>query len=432
MKIDQNVKINQVLNLTVVVAALGYFVDVYDLVLFLIIGKKSLLDLIPGIGKEELDEQFQYLLNVQMIGMLLGGIFWGVLGDKKGRLSVLFGSILMYSLANIANGLIAHVDTDQESLIKIYAALRLVAGIGLAGELGAGITLVSEIMSKETRGFGTMIVASVGVTGAVAAGLIGRTIGWEVTYYIGGCLGIALLLLRIGVFESGIFKNIMERPVNRGNFLMLFSNWRRTLKYLNCILIGLPVWYFIGILVGRAPRIAEVLEINGVEQEFSVMICYTGLIFGDIVSGSLSQILKSRKKVFYGFFILCCVVVATYVNLRGVSPAVFYSAIFMLGFSVGFWAVLVTVGSEQFGTNVRATAATTIPNFIRGSLVPISFLFEAVLNYFKPGYSEPLDALRPTIAVVTGIVMLISFTSLYFLDETFGKDLDFLEEDRIP
>lgn len=423
-------RFKEVFNITVVVAALGYFVDVYDLVLFLIIGIKSLKDLLPGISNdnEALIETFQYLLNVQMFGMLIGGIFWGVLGDKKGRLSVLFGSIIMYSLANIANGLIAHLNADPDTTLKAYAVLRLIAGIGLAGELGAGITLVSEIMSKETRGYGTMMVASIGVMGAVAAAVIGKYIGWEITYYIGGGLGISLLLLRIGVFESGIFKNLKEKDVSRGDFLLLFSNKKRAFKYIQCILVGLPVWYIIGILIGRGPLVAELLGVTGkVEQELCVMLCYTGLIFGDIASGALSQILRSRKKVFFIFYVMACVFIAIYLNLKGASPFVFYVLITALGFSVGFWAILVTVGSEQFGTNVRATAATTVPNFVRGSLVPISMLFQFTYDYFKANTSfEPMIA---TAAVVTTIVMLISFIALYFLEESFGKDLDYVEED---
>jgi MFS family permease len=358
-----------------------------------------------------------------MIGMLVGGIFWGILADKKGRLSVLFGSILMYSLANIGNGLIAHVHTSVDQIILIYSALRFIAGVGLAGELGAGITLVSEIMSKETRGFGTMIVASVGVTGAVVAGLVGK-MGWEVTYYIGGGLGISLLLLRIGVFESGIFKNIQEKEVGRGNFFALFKDKKKGIKYLNCILIGLPVWFIIGILIARAPEISKILKVQGnIDQGLSVILCYSGLIFGDLTSGVISQVLKSRKKVFYIFYIICILLVVAYLNLKEVPSIYFYSGIFLLGFSVGFWAVFVTVGSEQFGTNLRGTVATTVPNFVRGSLVPIAFLFDFIngkTNVITAGY------------IVTTIIMVISFISLYFLEETFGKDLDYVEEDLIP
>jgi putative MFS transporter len=428
----QDFKFKEVFNLTVIVAALGYFVDVYDLVVFLIVGIKSLKDLVPTIKENDelLISNFQYILNIQMIGMLIGGIFWGIIGDKQGRLSVLFGSIILYSLANIGNGLLAHLHADQETTLRAYAVLRLIAGIGLAGELGAGITLVSELMTKETRGYGTMVVASIGVLGAVVASLVGKFIGWELTYYIGGALGFSLLLLRIGVLESKIFNSIKEKEVSRGDFRMLFSERGRAWRYVNCILIGLPVWYIIGILIGRAPMIAsKVLHVDGkIEPEICVMLCYIGLAFGDIVSGALSQILKSRKKVFLIFYALCCISITIYLNLYGVSSTIFYSLILLLGFSVGFWAILVTVGSEQFGTNIRATTATTVPNFVRGSLVPISLLFDYLFRYFKLHTS--FDPLIATVVLVTTLVFLISSISLYFLGETFGKDLNYIEENH--
>ncbi|MBC7488429.1 MAG: MFS transporter [Cytophagaceae bacterium] len=412
-----------VFNATVIVAALGYFVDVYDLVLFLVIGKDSIKAIFPeGLTDALVLQKFQYLLNVQMIGMLVGGIFWGVLGDKKGRLSVLFGSIFVYSIANIANAFV----TDM----NWYVACRFIAGVGLAGELGAGITLVSESMDKKYRGYGTMVVASIGVTGAVVAGLVGN-IGWKTSYLVGGGLGLSLLLLRIGVFESGIFQRAHQKSVSKGNFFYLFSNKRLFLKYLHCILIGLPIWFVIGVLVGRAPEIAKTLGVTDpIVQGTCVILCYTGLIFGDLASGGMSQWLKSRKKVFVIFYVLCAASILVYLNLNlivgyfsdslvPVSAAIFYSAVTLLGFSVGFWAMFVTVASEQFGTNMRATVATTVPNFIRGSLVLIAFVFDYIFvrsNMFWASY------------IVSALLILISFYSLSRLEETFGKDLDYIEE----
>ncbi|MFL5728954.1 MAG: MFS transporter, partial [Cytophagaceae bacterium] len=344
-------KLKEVLNIAVIVAALGYFVDVYDLVLFLIIGKASLAEL--GINKVDLLPTFQYLLNVQMIGMLIGGIFWGILADKKGRLAVLFSCIIMYSLANLANGFLIPISAYTEGIfspIQIYAILRFVAGIGLAGELGVGITLVSEIMSKETRGMGTSVVASVGVIGAVVACIVGKFAGWEASYIVGGVLGLSLLILRIGVFESGLFKNLANKKVRQGEFLLLFEKKERAFRYINCILIGLPVWFIIGVLVGRAPEIGTILGIQGVDQIFCVMLCYLGLTFGDVLSGVLSQIFRSRKKILASFFLASIVIILIYVNLYNASLTVFYTIIFMLGLSVGFWAIFVTVASEQFGT----------------------------------------------------------------------------------
>ncbi|WP_018344716.1 MFS transporter [Cytophaga aurantiaca] len=415
-----NSTVKNAITTTVLVAALGYFVDVYDLVLFLIIGVKS----IKGIGfQENIIEDFQKLLDIQMIGMLLGGIFWGILGDKKGRLSVLFGSIIMYSLANIANGFV-DVFQDKDQAFLAYGILRFIAGFGLAGELGAGITLVSEVMSKEKRGYGTMIVASVGVTGAIVAALVGKFMSWQTAYFIGGGLGLSLLLLRIGVFESGMFEKSKGENVRHGNFFDLFKNKNTAWKYLYCIVIGSPIWFVIGVLIGRAPEFAAEMGISGtavLEREYSIMFCYTGLVFGDIASGALSQLLKSRKKAFYIFYTFCIIQILIYLNLHDVSATVYYIMITLLGFSVGFWAMFVTVASEQFGTNLRSTTATTVPNFVRGSLVPIAMLFDYLSS------PQKYNSLTTAALIVTGLLFLISFVAIYRLPETFGKDLDYVE-----
>lgn len=401
--------LSKALNAAVVVAALGYFVDVYDLVLFLIVGKQSLLDI--GVAAIEVDDKFHFLLSIQMYGMLLGGIFWGILGDKKGRLSVLFGSIITYSLANVANGFV--------SSMEMYIILRFVAGFGLAGELGAGITLVSEILDKELRGIGTMLVASIGVIGAVVAGFVGQ-IGWQLSYFIGGGLGLSLLLLRVGVFESGMFEK-SKSEVKMGNFFDLFKNKKVTFKYINCILIGLPVWFIIGILVSSAPKFAGQLGVIGaITNPISVALCYAGLVFGDLASGMISQILRSRKKIFYYFYVLCIGFICLYLNAFGFSSTAFYAIIFCLGFSVGFWAIFVTIGAEQFGTNIRATTATTIPNFVRGSLGLIVLLWQFCTKSLNLGLFLGTGA-------VAFVVFSISFFALYHLEETFGKDLNYNE-----
>jgi putative MFS transporter len=402
-------KLSEIFNAAVIVAALGYFVDVYDLILFLVIGQKSLLAI--GVPKEEVVGNFEVLLNVQMAGMLLGGLFWGVLGDKKGRLSVLFGSILTYSLANIANGFVTNLET--------YMVLRFVAGVGLAGELGAGITLVSEIMSKETRGYGTMIVATIGVMGAIVAGFVGQ-IDWQLAYWIGGGLGLSLLLLRISVIESGMFAKLESSSVQRGNFFAVFQNKERALKYLNCILIGLPVWFVIGRLVGLADVYAEALDVKGtVTKANCVIVCYLGLLIGDFSSGALSQYLKSRKRAVFLFYGLNAIFISAYLFLRGLDITVFYTLIFFLGLSVGFWAVFATIAAEQFGTNLRATVSTTVPNFVRGSLI--------IVTYFSHMANNSLGIIGGT-ALVAVIILAISFFSLNALPETFGKDLDYMEK----
>ncbi|RYY02388.1 MAG: MFS transporter [Gammaproteobacteria bacterium] len=403
----------KILNATIIIAALGYFVDVYDLILFLIIGKKSLAELYPAwAGQPILLEKFQHLLDLQMTGMLVGGIAWGIIGDKKGRLAVLFGSIICYSLANLANAFVTDMTT--------YEILRFVAGFGLAGELGAGVCLVAEMMDKNKRGLGTMLVASVGLLGAVAAALVAQFKSWQVCYIIGGVLGLGLLVLRISTFESAMFKKANHANVRQGNFLMMFTSRDRFFRLLKTIVLGLPVWFVIGLLVARAPEIAKTLKVQGdIAQNLCILLAYSGLVIGDLASGTTSQLLRSRKKAFAVFYVLCTLTMFGYLNLHDVSSTIFYSAIFLLGFSVGFWALFVTNASEQFGTNLRATSAISVPNFARGSLVPIAWIYTQV--------NSTSGNMINSFLWVGGGLMLLSFITLYFVEETFAKDLDFYE-----
>ena len=398
----------------VIVASLGYFVDIYDLVLFSIVRVQSL----NGIGITEasaVTNNGLYLLNMQMGGMLLGGILWGVLGDKRGRLSVLFGSILLYSLANIANGFVQNIDQ--------YGWLRLIAGIGLAGELGAGITLVSESLPKEKRGYGTMIVASVGVSGAMVAYWVGSTFGWRNAYFIGGGLGLALLALRAGVFESGMFEDVKKSDVKRGNFLSLFSNRARLSKYIRCLLVGVPFWFLAGILITLAPEFGKAFKLQGpVTGGLSIFWCYFGLTLGDFTSGGLSQLFKSRMRTLQLFILGSAVMVAVYLfGLRGASTTMFYAVCFFVGYAGGFWALFVTVSAEEFGTNIRSTVATTAPNFARGALVLITIAFKALK-------SQPSLGMVGAAAIIGGVLLVLAFISASTLPETYGKDLDYVEE----
>ncbi|TGE20447.1 MFS transporter [Hymenobacter aquaticus] len=402
----------------VIVASLGYFVDIYDLILFSIVRVKSLNEL--GItDAAAVTDQGLFLINMQMGGMLLGGILWGILGDKRGRLSVLFGSILLYSLANLANGFVQTIDQ--------YAWLRLIAGVGLAGELGAGITLVSETLPKEKRGYGTMIVATVGVSGAMLAYWVGEALGWRNAYFVGGGLGLALLALRVGVYESGMFEQAKQAETERGNFLSLFTNAPRLARYLKCLLIGVPLWFVVGILITLAPEFGRELGITGeVTAGLGVFWCYFGLVFGDFASGTLSQVLRSRNRALQLFLVLCGLLCAVYLFvLRGASPTAFYTVCFVLGFTVGFWALFVTVAAEQFGTNLRATVATTAPNFARGSVVLLVPLFKGLAGLQVGG--QPLGIIGS--AAIIGLVsLLVAFWAVSTLPESYGKDLDYLEE----
>lgn len=403
---------NKNVNLLIVVAALGYFVDIYDLIVFNVVKNQSLQAL--GFVGEALKTNEIFLFNVQMTGMLLGGLLWGIMGDKKGRVSVLFGSIFMYSLANIGNAFV----TD----INQYAIMRFIAGIGLAGELGAGITLVAENMSKENRGYGTMIIVAFGALGAVFAGMIGKHFAWHTTYLVGGGLGLLLLLTRAGAYESGMFKSLTQnKEIKRGNFFSLFQRSDLFIKYLACILIGLPIWFAVGVLVNLSNRFAEahgLLEKLNIAD--SVMFAYLGLSAGDIGSGLLSQLLKSRKKVVYIYLTLSVVVTLVYLFNTNVSVNYFKFMCFAIGFATGYWALFVTIASEQFGTNIRSTVTNTVPNFVRGAVVPITLSFASLSINF--GVIQA--------AFWVGLVCIsLAFIATFFIKESFSKDLNYFEID---
>lgn len=407
-------------SLPVIVAALGYFVDIYDLLLFGIVRVPSLQSL--GFDKNEITEVGTMIVNWQMGGLLLGGILWGILGDKRGRLSVLFGSIVMYSLANVMCGFLPYFPNDKENLTYMYVALRFIAGIGLAGELGAGITLVSEVLPKELRALGTSLVAGVGLSGAVVANLtVKLTPDWNIAYFIGGGMGIGLLLLRIGVLESGIFNETKKTEVSRGNFLLFFTNWNRFWRYLRCIFIGLPTWFCIGILAMFGNVFGEALGIKeGISPGDAIMWGYIGISVGDIFSGILSHWLKSRRKsilLMMGFTLISVIWI-----LSGTihSAGMYYFMCCWFGFGTGYWAMFVTIGAEQFGTNIRSTAATTIPNMVRGMVILMTISFEGLIN---SGQSALFSA-----AIVGAVSFALGIYSTWSVPETHGRDLDFVEE----
>lgn len=411
MKQKTATNLRHIFSLPVIVAALGYFVDIYDLVLFSIVRVPSLKSL--GLSGQELTDYGVYLLNMQMAGMLIGGILWGILGDRKGRLKIMFGSIFLYSIANIANGMV--------TTLSAYAFLRFIAGIGLAGELGAGITLVSEVLHTSIRGYGTMLVASVGVSGAILANLIANAYNWQNAFIIGGVLGLLLLVARISVAESGMFKAMDQKTgMSRGNMLALFSDRKRFLRYLNSILIGVPIWFVVAVLITFSPEFARSFGTTGpISAGNAVMFCYLGLVFGDLSSGLLSQFLKSRKKVILLFMLLTIAAIALYFLQGSTSPTFFYGVCIALGYASGYWAIFVTVAAEQFGTNLRATVATTVPNFVRGMVVPITLLFQL----FKQPFGLEGSALA-----VGAICIVAAFFALRSLEETFHKDLDYYEK----
>ena len=403
--------IAHLLSIPVIVAALGYFVDIYDLLLFGIVRIPSLESL--GLSPKEISLVGASILNWQMSGLLIGGILWGVLGDKRGRLSVLFGSIVTYSLANIACGFVQDPHT--------YKILRFIAGVGLAGELGAGITLVSEILPKHLRAIGTSIVAGVGLLGAIVAYFTVELFAWRNAYFIGGGLGILLLVLRIGVFESGIFENIKhQKHVSKGNFFMFFTSWKRFTTYLRCIGIGIPTWFVIGILATFANEFGQALGVTmGIQPGLAIMWSYVGLSAGDLVSGVISHRLHSRKKAVLLLMFISFVGTLMYLFAGIKNAHVIYALFVMLGFGIGYWAMFVTIGAEQFGTNLRATAATTVPNMVRGTVVGMTTLY----GFFKESFTV-IEAG----ALVGLLCYFIGFYCTLTIPETHNRDLDFLEE----
>lgn len=402
----------------VIVGALGYFVDIYDLTLFSIVRTTSLKEL--GYSGEQLVDLGLFLLNTQMVGMLLGGIAFGILGDRVGRVALLFSSILLYSIANLANGMVQSIEA--------YTFWRFVAGFGLAGELGGCITLVSEVLPKSKRGYGTAVVAGIGVLGAVFGEWVSRHVGWRQSFYVGGGMGLALLALRVGIVESGLFKSLKHdehetvggrRRVKRGDFLALFRDGARFMRFARCILIGVPSWFVVGVLATLAPEMGRALQLTGeVTAGKAVSFVYLGLTLGDFASGFLSQWFGTRKKIVLAFILITAAAAGAYLTSQGRSPEWFYTVCFALGVGIGYWAVFATIAAEHFGTNLRATVATTVPNFVRASLVPITFTFQTI----KPQVG-PLAA-----AAVVGVLSLsVALWALHGLEETHGKDLDYLE-----
>lgn len=400
----------QKLGFALAVAALGYFVDVYDIILFTAVRVASLKSLL--LTDEQITSVGIQLMNIQLIGMLIGGLTWGMLGDKRGRLSILFGSILIYSSATFANAFVTNIES--------YALLRFIAGFGLAGELGAGITLVNELMPKEKRGYGTMIIATSGVFGGIAGGLVGNLLSWQTAYILGGVGGFLLFFLRLGVFESGLFNQMKKQAhIKKGSLSLLLLSPKLLIKYLKCLVIGVPVWISIGLFMTLAPEISKALNVTGIiTAAWAIMYFNIGLGLGDLSSSLLSQLLGSRKKAAMAYLALSFITVVTFFSLDNMTPSLFYFFCTLLGFSNGYWAIFMMISAEQFGTNLRATVATSAPNFVRGMVIPFSLLLSTLkLNF----------GLLLALEWITIISLLIAFFAIITLRETFASSLDFVE-----
>ena len=399
----------QLLKLPVIVAALGYLVDMYDLFLFSVVRVPSLKAL--GVAEDKLLSEGVFLLNMQLAGLLVGGVLWGIMGDKKGRLSVLFGSIILYSLSNMANGIV--------QTLPQYAVLRFIAGVGLAGELGAGITLVAELLPQRLRGYGAVIVSTMGTLGGVLAYFVAALFEWRMSFFVGGGLGMLLLILRMNVFESGLFLKLKEEKAKRGDILMIFGNLVRLKKYLLAIVVGVPLWFVVGVLITFSPEFGKAHGLTeAIVAGKSVMLIFFGQSFGNVICGVLSQKLKSRKKAIGIFMALSFLMMVVYLLAPISTSLVFYVIVFFLGVFNGYWTLFIIMAAELFGTNIRATVATSIPNFVRGATIPLTVSFAAL----KPDFGVNNAAL-----LIGVIVVAISLTALFFLEETFSKEMNYVE-----
>lgn len=396
--------------LAIIASALGFFVDLYDIIILSIVRSKSLLEL--GIPETELLSKGVMLINVQMVGMLIGGFVWGIIGDKMGRLSVLFGSIILYSSATFANAYAPN--------FEIYLLLRFLAGVGLAGELGAAITLVTEQMPQKYRGIGPAIIGGSGMLGAIVGAYIGGKYTWQFTYQLGGGLGFALLILRLGVLESGLFNAMKDKTSNKGNLRLLFKNKAYIIKYISICVLGFPVWYVNGVVMTFTPEIAKAWGMTEIPSVSTVFTYYfIGLTFGDLTGGFVSQYLKSRKKAIRLYLSMYAVAAVVFFMVGNQSLTLYYGLLLFLGFCVGYSIVLLTLAAEQYGTNIRATVTTSSLNILRATVIPQTLLF---------GFLSPYIGIVNSAMVVGVVAILLAFWGLSNLEETFHKDLNFSEE----
>ena len=395
---------------SVAAAALGYFVDLYDIVIFGVVRVASLTDL--GITGADNTSWGIQLLNLQMTGMLIGGVAWGILGDKLGRRTALLATIGLYSLANIANGFVTSVGQ--------YAVLRFVAGVGLAGELGMGVTLVAELMPARYRGYGTTVISFLGLLGALTASYIGVLLEWRMAYVAGGVMGLAVMGARwYGLRESEMFVARRAQAQHAGDVRLLFKSVSTTGKFLAVIAVGVPIWYVSALFVNLAPEYGKALNLT---EPLSVAQALrwqaVGLAIGSALTGLLSEWLGSRKRVLYGCFVALVALVGVLLSLDGASVAAYCAVMFAIGLGQGYWTVFITTAAEQFGTNIRATVATSVPNFVRAMVVPITLGLQLIWG---------ATGLVGGTLLIGAVVFGLGFLALYGLQETWGKNLDYAE-----
>ena len=407
---QEETKISKTVVLAVVASSLGFFVDLYDIIIVSVVRQASLLSM--GVPESELLSKGIWLLNLQMVGMLTGGFLWGILGDKKGRITVLFGSILLYSLATFA---CAYAQTYE-----LYLLLRFIAGVGLAGELGAAITLTTEILPQKYRGIGPAVIASFGMLGAIFGSLIGGNFSWEFTYQLGGIMGFVLLFLRLGLLESGFYNRLKDMTAEKGNVLLLFRNKKLFKKYISVILMGFPGWFVNGVVMTFTPEIAKAMGMTTIPKVSIVfMVFFIGFTFGDFSCGMVSQWLKSRKKAIKIYLGSFAVLLALYFMIGKTSEMWYYGLFLLLGISAGYTIVLLTLAAEQTGTNLRSTATTSALNLLRASVIPQTIAFTYFNSVFGAYHA----------AIIVGVLSIsIAAWAYTNLEETFHNNLDFVEE----
>ena len=396
--------------LTILVASLGYFVDLFDLIMFVLVRLQSLQEL--HVRPQDMLHTGAFILNLQMAGLMVGGVCWGLLGDRRGRLSVLLGSITVYSIATLGNAFAGSVGT--------YAVLRFIAGVGLAGELGAGVTIATELLPQRIRGYGSTLITTVGVLGVVVASLVVETVTWRHAYLLGGLMGLALLLLRVGVQESGMYANAKNIGAIRGRLLPFLRRPRLLGRVALITLIGVPIWFVIGVLGAFTPEFGRALGLasNLPKVTTAIMALYLGFSVGHLAVGLLSQWLKSRRgAVLIALGALALLLVA-YPRVAGRSVGAYYAMCFALGCGAGYWAMFVQIAAEQFGTNYRATVTTSVPNLVRGSTIFMTLGFQALI---------PLYGVVGAALGVGFSVLVIAVAATLGLPETFNRDLDYEE-----
>lgn len=409
----------QSIALLILVASLGYFVDAYDLIIASVVRSSAIVELgLAQVGTPEHTKYAQLFEYVQSAGILLGGIIFGVYSDKKGRKKALYYSIAIYSIANILNGLLS---ASVPFVGTVYCILRFICGFALAAELSIGIVMISETMKAKHRGYGTMIVVSFGILGAVLAAVLFEFIGihWQTLYLIGGIAGVLLLIFRFSVKETNPFLDLENQESERGSWVMIFKN-RRLLKILfNAILLGFPIYFFISIPIKFATDYGKELGLT-IKGTIPIIVFYIAMSVSDIIANYLCQLFENRKKVLYFYLGLCTISVFLLHFYPPTTPEqYFYLFSPLMGFASGYWALLITFTNEQIGTNIRSTYTTAVPNVVRSLFIPIQLLLTVL---------QPTFGTSTSVFYIGVLAVILALLGLYSLKETWGKNLKFIDE----